>query len=359
MNDKTDIPRMVDVARAAGVHQTTVSRALRGDPALPEATRTRLTALAEEMGYRRNPLVSALVAERRRGHPSGHGDVLAVLTPGGGEASLWRKKSDTYRRLYQLLSHHANRMGYRLEEFSLEGQGGRPGRLEEILVARGVRGVMLAPMPMETDRIAFEFRSFAAVAMRIRLHSPELDRVVPNYFSAMETALEKLEATGHTRIGFLSDLDVDERVRHRSLGAYEANHFQHPDLLAPPLIVPRWRKTVFLRWVRTHRPDAIVTSVYDHHALTTCWLREAGRKIPEDLSVISLDCHADTAEAGIQHNLDLEAEHLIKLLSRKVEIAEFGVPAYACQVDIPGVWRDGPDFAPRKTGGTPQSRENR
>ncbi len=342
---------MVDVARAAGVHQTTVSRALRGDPALPEATRTRLVALAREMGYRRNPLVSALVAERRRGRPSGHGDVLAVLTPGGGPANRWRKRSDTYRRLYHHLTEQAFSMGYHLEEFALESAGRRPGRLEQILLARGIRGVLLAPMPLETDRIAFEFRSFAAVAMRIRLHSPKLDRVVPHYFSAMETTLLKLRETGHSRIAFLSDLNVDERVRHRALGAYEADRFQHPDQLLPPLIFTRWSKADFIRWLRNTQPDAIVVSVYDHHSYVTKWLKGEGWNIPGDVSVISLDCHSDTTEAGIQHNLDLEAEHLIKLLSRKVEIAEFGAPAYACQVDIPGEWRDGPDFASRQCPG--------
>ena len=67
-----------DVANVAGVHPTTVSMALRNHPRIPEATRSRLKKLAEEMGYTRDPALVALVeypirstaANRRRSSPS-------------------------------------------------------------------------------------------------------------------------------------------------------------------------------------------------------------------------------------------------------------------------------------------------
>lgn len=60
---------MEDVARAAGVHQTTVSRALRNDRRLPEQTRQRIRKLAERLGYRPHPLLTALGVNLRRGRP--------------------------------------------------------------------------------------------------------------------------------------------------------------------------------------------------------------------------------------------------------------------------------------------------
>src|SRR5215210_4030422 len=44
-------PTSHDVARAAGVSQPTVSRALRGDPRVAEATRDRVALAARELGY--------------------------------------------------------------------------------------------------------------------------------------------------------------------------------------------------------------------------------------------------------------------------------------------------------------------
>jgi DNA-binding LacI/PurR family transcriptional regulator len=54
-----------EVAQAAGVHHTTVSRALRNHPALPPETRKRVQAVARKLGYRLNPLVSAWMAQRK------------------------------------------------------------------------------------------------------------------------------------------------------------------------------------------------------------------------------------------------------------------------------------------------------
>src|SRR6185295_973806 len=45
------LPTSHDVALAAGVSQPTVSRALRGDPRVTEATRSRVLVAAERLGY--------------------------------------------------------------------------------------------------------------------------------------------------------------------------------------------------------------------------------------------------------------------------------------------------------------------
>ena len=49
-----------DIAAACGYTVNTVSRALRGDPKLPEATRAQIQAVARDMGYIRNSLASTL-----------------------------------------------------------------------------------------------------------------------------------------------------------------------------------------------------------------------------------------------------------------------------------------------------------
>ena len=71
------VVNMHELASRAGVSASTVSRALAGSPLISTATRERLTALAQEMGYRVNSSASRL--RRRRANtigivtPMGHG----------------------------------------------------------------------------------------------------------------------------------------------------------------------------------------------------------------------------------------------------------------------------------------------
>lgn len=57
-------PTLYDVARAVGVSKSLVSLAIRGQPGVGEATRTRILDAAERLGYRSNPWARSLVHGR-------------------------------------------------------------------------------------------------------------------------------------------------------------------------------------------------------------------------------------------------------------------------------------------------------
>jgi DNA-binding LacI/PurR family transcriptional regulator len=59
-------PRMADVAKVAGVSHQTVSRVLNDFPKIRPATRDRVLAAIEELGYRRNIAARTLVTRRSR-----------------------------------------------------------------------------------------------------------------------------------------------------------------------------------------------------------------------------------------------------------------------------------------------------
>ena len=59
-------PGMTDVARLAGVSAQTVSRTLSGHPNVQAATRAKVLAAVEQLGYRRNNAARALSSGRSR-----------------------------------------------------------------------------------------------------------------------------------------------------------------------------------------------------------------------------------------------------------------------------------------------------
>src|SRR3954447_2900273 len=69
-----------DIANAAGVSLMTVSRALRKHASVSQETQTKIEAVAKELGYRPNPLISALMSYRRAGKAPHSHSVIAFVT---------------------------------------------------------------------------------------------------------------------------------------------------------------------------------------------------------------------------------------------------------------------------------------
>ena len=74
----TDKPTSFDIAQRAGVSQPTVSRALRGDPTVSEATRKRIEAIAAQLNYKVDKNASSL---RSRPHQHAGAAVLRGSDP--------------------------------------------------------------------------------------------------------------------------------------------------------------------------------------------------------------------------------------------------------------------------------------
>ncbi|MEI6465083.1 MAG: helix-turn-helix domain-containing protein, partial [Verrucomicrobiota bacterium] len=122
---------MADVARRAGVHAATVSRALRDDPRITPAQRKKVRRVAEELGYRTNPLVAALMSARRAGLPPAYKATFACLTRYPAEQAA--KFHRDYGELLAGARARALAQGYRVEEFNTHAPDLSARRLTEIL----------------------------------------------------------------------------------------------------------------------------------------------------------------------------------------------------------------------------------
>lgn len=118
-----------DVAAVCGYTVNTVSRALRGDQKLSEATRERICAVASEMGYRRNQIASSL--------RSGRTHVLAVIL--GGMSNPF------YGIMADSIQDAAQSAGYSVMIMCSRDNAELERDLVEEAITRRVDGILLLP----------------------------------------------------------------------------------------------------------------------------------------------------------------------------------------------------------------------
>jgi LacI family transcriptional regulator len=124
-----------DVARVAGLSQSTVSRALRGDPRVTPETRERVRAAAAQLGYTPNAMGRMLVEGTTR-------TVGMVVTD---------ISNPFYPNLIAPLHDELAALGYRMVLFTerLEGDDAEADRGMEGLVDRGVDGAVLTTSTLD------------------------------------------------------------------------------------------------------------------------------------------------------------------------------------------------------------------
>src|SRR5260370_9074418 len=193
--------RMVEIAQQLGVASSTVSRALRGDPRIGAQMRRRVEDVAEKMGYRPNPLVSALMANRRRRGGVGEVDVIALVTNYGGRES-WRSK-EVCQWEFEGIVARAAALGFRVEIFPLSEYHGDATRLAPTLRARGIRGVLLGFSREESLQVPLPAEGFAVAGLSAYFRWAAVDRANFHGFYNVQLALEQMWRLGYRRPGLV------------------------------------------------------------------------------------------------------------------------------------------------------------
>lgn len=330
---------METIARRLKVSKVTVSNAMRGGGRVSDETRARVLKLAAELGYRPNPLVTALMSGLRR-RRSGRRCTLAFLNFFPGRED-WREHP-TFIQFYEGARRRSDTLGYRIELHWQGEVGGNNKRLGNILYARGIPGVVLAPLPDNALKIDLDFTRFATVAIGHTFRDFNPHRVSNNQFHSIRLAMEKLVALGYRRIGLVVPKMDDERVENAWVAGFIAAQLHH----GLPAIAP-WKNDAFdkasvVAWTLRQKVDAIVST--NRHVML--WLENAGVRIPGEIGFLHLDW---SPEKGVMAGIDQCSAHIgeaaVDLLVEQLNNNEAGIPARAKTVLIDGVWHDGPTVA--------------
>lgn len=241
------------VAAAAGVSPSTVSRALRNHSDIPPATRKRIQAVAGEMGYRPDPLISALLARRFR-KAGGEIDTIAYVMTFSAHAGFSKE-------VFEGASGHALKRGYRLEPFRLKETRMTGRRMSEILVSRGIRGLLIPPLDRAYGHLCLQWEHFACATVGYSMIRPAMHRATPHHFHNMLLGLRALRKAGFRRIGMPISAKTNSKVGENFLAAalfYQQRYGKR----SLSIFMTRFKTDDELRlgirkWVRRERPDCV------------------------------------------------------------------------------------------------------
>ena len=333
-------PTLRDIAKVVGVTHATVSCALRNDPRFPLATRHKIQAVAKKLGYRPDPMLSAMSAYRQGIELPKYRGVLGWIENHPTRDGC--KKVKRFAEFFRGASERAKELGYALETFWMRDPGLTLQRLTSMLIARNIQGILIAPLPLGRGHLRLPWEHFSVVAIGHGLIRPPFHIVAGNQYLAIMTTLHKLRALGYRRIGFVSHKSHSESVDYNLLAAFETEqkHLEMKDRI--PALITKKEKTFaepeFLSWYKQHMPKAIITTIPEIFEM----LKKIKEKIPKDagFAVMNMPWCLENF-SGINTNAHLIGRVATDFLVNMIHRHEKGIPKVPQRLLVEGTWIPG------------------
>lgn len=332
------------IAERTGLSIAAVSMALRNHASLPAATIERVKRAAKAMDYTPNPAASALAAHRKSLQVRRDFSVIALV-------SNWPKRDawiqrESAKRLLAGATARARAYGYELQHFWAREGGMSPQRFSRVLTARGIRGVVLAPLEDPDGHFELDWDAFTVVTIERFSRYARFHHIVPNYYADLRLAWDNLRERGYGRIGLVVERSLAERVSHQ----WEAAHaFAQAGLTAqaiPSLVVTDADpQALIVSWLREHRPDAVISRCNDVLAA----IAALKLQIPRDLGYVSLNVVDDAPHvSGILQHRDVMGATAVDVVHSLLHRNHRGPNEISQGTHVDGSWHEGRTVRARK-----------
>jgi LacI family transcriptional regulator len=337
-----------DIAEKLGVSHATVSLALRNHPSISEKRREQVRKMATQMGYAPDPHLAALAAYRRTNSPTKIQSAIAWINHWEQPEQL--RKHREFDLYWRGATAAAQRFGYNLEEICWAPDYS-PRRFEQILLARGIRGVLIPPHATPPAWGDFDWSRFSIIRFGLSVASPDSHLVTADQLRAVLMAVKKIAEYGYQRIGLVVPADSDRKLGGGFVGGFSSagQSFHLP--VIPPLLTeeqvyaqnPEKARRQLSQWLKKHEADAILTTLPEIPAL----LRQLDYRIPEDIAVAgtAVDVPVD---AGIDQHSEAIGRIAVETLVTQINLNERGEPDDPYRVLVESRWRDGKSLPARR-----------
>ena len=274
---------MHDVALIAGVSIKTVSNVLHDYPHVRPATRDRVLAAIEELGYR--PNLSA------RGLRSGKTGIIGLAVP--------ELRENYFAELADAVIRAAERKGLGVVVEQTNGD-----RESELRVISGARmhytdGILFSPVGMGQSDASLLDVPYPLVILGERIFGGPADHVTMHNVSSASAAVEHLLAMGRRRIALVG-AEGDDVSDASSWSLRVRGYRKALDQADIPVDEHLIRRT--LHWSRAGGAAAVHEMIDEGHAFDAVFalndalalgvlrgLQEAGLRVPEDVAVMGFD----------------------------------------------------------------------
>lgn len=275
------MPKLDDVARAAGVSKATASRALSGAEGVSPATRAKVQRAAGDLGFRASGAARRLATGLTR--------TIGVLTP---SVDRWYFGSVLHGIAHAADAHEHDVLLYDLGAF---GRGGHE-KFERFMRRGEVDGLVTITWSLvggDLSRLA----ELGIPVATVGEPTPHSRSFCLDDSAAGEQAAEHLVRLGHRDLLHLSSetevQPIDASSSDRRKRAFERVSVRHGLRMRPVIVMPTSLEGSHLAareiLARADRPTGIVASTDEVALGVLLAAHHLGIRVPEELSVIGVD----------------------------------------------------------------------
>lgn len=304
------------IAEAAGVNKTTVSKALMGSSDINKETAQRIRDIAMELGYKKK---SKFIEKTSR--------FVGIMIP--------ETNSSYYSNMVSKLSQILSQRGYTALFTITNFEGSSEIRHVDEFIDNGFAGIVCLT---ESDYIAGKLKEsmedgrVPILQIGLNVYSNDFDNIFIDEAMCIEYSLLHLKSLGHERIAFIGDEFANFRLKY-------FKRFMERNAMALPedFIVLSGKRHMEAGYECAEKllagkelPTAIIAD-YDDIALGAIRkFSEEGIFVPENLSVIGIDNssyapYLSRSLTTIDGHIDEMCEIAVKILVNKIENKKFSI----------------------------------
>jgi LacI family transcriptional regulator len=333
---------MRDIAQRLGMHHTTVSLALCNSSLLREETRKKICDAAIRLGYRPDPMLSALNTYRHSKHAAAFQAVIGWIDNWKGEPGKLLKVP-TYKAYYEGARARAAELGYTIEIFRMHEKGMTPHRMQQIFRARNVGGVLVAPQEKPGNYLGLDFSDTAALAFGFSSQPWALNLITARHEQIMDLILEKIHRLGYRRPGYCVLPESDAGSNHTWISRWNYFLSVYEGMVRLPRMETLERAALG-RWIKEHKPDVLVG-----FGDLLGKVESLGYEVPKDLGFACIATDEGHARAsGVDQNDVLIGRTAVDVLVGMIHRNEKGLPKVPIRTFVDCSWFEGETLRPQK-----------